>query len=87
MWESAGSPKRTKPAGGGGSGGLHYDVPAREEDLPELSRDVGGGYIRADLENGNIHSLALETNIDVPDSLCSAKNTLLPCKNPALVPP
>ena len=37
-----------KPAGGGGSGRLHYGVPAREEDLPELSRDVGGGYIRAD---------------------------------------
>jgi hypothetical protein len=41
--------KRTKPAGGGGSGGLHYNVPAREEDLPELSRDMGGGYVRADL--------------------------------------
>jgi hypothetical protein len=41
--------KRIKPAGGGGSGGLHYNVPAREEDLPELNRDMGGGYVRADL--------------------------------------
>jgi hypothetical protein len=52
--------------------------------LPELSRDVGGGYIRADLEAGNIHSLVLETNIDVPDSLCSAKKTMLLCKKQPL---